>query len=218
MSPEPLDLAIFGASGFAREIAVWVETARWGDATFRLAGFIDDVDPGRTLRGRPVLTLAEMAARGPAFVVVAVGDPALRERLAGQAADAGLSPAPPLVHPSVRLDGEHVTVDEGTVICPGCTLTTDIAVGRHVQVNLHCTIGHDVSLADFATLAPGVHVSGKVAVGHGAYLGTGAVTVDGDYDDPLVVGAGSVVGAGGVVTRHVPEGVTVVGVPARALT
>jgi acetyltransferase-like isoleucine patch superfamily enzyme len=77
-------------------------------------------------------------------------------------------------------------------------------------------LGHDVSLHDYVTLAPGVHVSGKVAIGHGAYLGTGAVTVDGGYDQPLVIGERAVVGAGAVVTRDVPPATTVVGVPARA--
>jgi acetyltransferase-like isoleucine patch superfamily enzyme len=42
------------------------------------------------------------------------------------------------------------------------------------------------------------------------------VTVDGDYDRPLVIGDRAVVGAGAVVTRDVPAAATVVGVPARA--
>jgi sugar O-acyltransferase (sialic acid O-acetyltransferase NeuD family) len=216
MAPPIIDLAIFGASGFAREVAAWVERASWGGSRFRLIGFIDDVSPGGELRGRPVLTLAEMArAKRPAFVV-AVGDPALREDLVRAAESAGLPVAPPLVHPSVQYDEDHVTLGPGTVICAGSILTTDIAVAGHVQINLGCTVGHDVSLHDYVTLAPGVHVSGKVAIGHGAYLGTGAVTVDGDYDRPLVIGDRAVVGAGAVVTRDVPPATTVVGVPARA--
>jgi sugar O-acyltransferase (sialic acid O-acetyltransferase NeuD family) len=211
-----IDLAIFGASGFAREVAAWAERATWSGSEFRLVGFIDDVSPGGELRGRPVVTLVEMArTKRPAFVV-AVGDPTLREQLVQAAESAGLPVAPPLVHPSVQYDEDHVTLGNGTVICPGTILTTDIAVGSHVQINLSCTVGHDVSLHDYVTLAPGVHVSGKVAIGHGAYLGTGAVTVDGGYDLPLVIGERAVVGAGAVVTRDVPAATTVVGVPARA--
>jgi len=212
---ERLDLVLFGASGFAREVAAWVETATWRSVGFRLVGFIDDVNPMSELRGRPVRRLAEAAQTGDPVFAVAVGDPALRERLAGQAHAAGLRAAPPLLHPTVEYDPERVTIGNGTVICARSTLTTDIQVGRHVQINLHCTVGHDVQLADFSTLAPGVHISGKVEVGRGAYLGTGAATVDGGYDRPLVIGKGSVVGAGAVVTRDVPADTTVVGVPAR---
>jgi sugar O-acyltransferase (sialic acid O-acetyltransferase NeuD family) len=216
MAIEQLDLVIYGASGFAREVAVWAERATSGPHRFRLVGFIDDVNPDRTVDGRPVLGLAEMAAAHDAVFVVAVGDPALRERLAGGAESAGLRVAPPLVHPSVECDPAHVTLGDGSVICGGCSLTTGIEAGRHVQINLHCTVGHDVRLEDYSTLAPGVHLSGKAVIGRGAYFGTGAVTVDGDYDRPLRVGEHAVIGAGAVVTRDVPASTTVVGVPARA--
>jgi sugar O-acyltransferase (sialic acid O-acetyltransferase NeuD family) len=212
---EALSIAIFGASGFAREVASWAQTATWQGRGIHLAGFIDELRPGGELRALPILGLEAMAQRVDAFIV-AVGDPAVREQLVMRAQEAGLRPAPPLVHPSVRYDPDYVTFGDGAVICAGCTLTTDIAVGRHAHLNLHCTIGHDVTLGDFTTLAPGVHVSGKVEIGRGAYLGTGAVTVDGDYDARLQIGAHSVVGAGAVVSRAVPAGATVVGVPARS--
>ncbi len=65
---------------------------------------------------------------------------------------------------------------KGTVICAGCILTTNIKMGNHVQINLDCTIGHDVIMDDYATLAPGVHVSGYVSLGKRVYVGTGQIT------------------------------------------
>lgn len=209
-----LDVLIFGAGGMARELAAWIETAAWDATTFRLAGFVDDPDPGRLIRGRPVRHLSEVGAERPAFVV-ALGDPGLRERVVGQAESAGLRAAPPIVHPSVAIDREGITLGEGTVVCPGSILTTDIEIGRHVQINVLCSITHDGRLEDYATLAPGVHLSGRTIVRRSAFLGTGAVTVDGTPDRPLVIGERAVVGAGAVVTSDVPAGVTAVGVPAR---
>ncbi len=215
---DPLELVIFGASGFASEIAAWAESATWKGRGFRLCGLIDDVEPDRTLNGRPVWRLTEAVRRHPdAAVLAAVGDPRLRERLIGLAQEAGLRVAPPLLHPTVDYERDYVSFGAGCVICRGTTLTTNITVGAHAQINLHCTIGHGVELQEFATLAPGVHISGKVVLEHHSYLGTGAVTVDGAYDRSLVVGAGAIVGAGAVVARDVAPGVTVVGVPAREL-
>lgn len=214
LETERRDLVIFGAGGMARELAAWVETATWGPSTFRLLGFIDDPNPGRVIRNHPVMHLSEITPGKPLFVV-ALGKPALRERVVKDAESAGLRAAPPLIHPTVSYDPAGVVIGDGTIICPGSTLTTDIEIGRHVQINVQCTVTHDVQLQDYATLAPGVHISGRVAVGRSAFLGTGAVTVDGEPGRPLVIGDNAVVGAGAVVTRDVAPNVTVVGVPAR---
>lgn len=216
--PDELKILIFGASGFAREVASWAEMATWGGRRFRLLGFIDDINPNRIVNGRQVWRLSDAARlHEGAFVVAAVGDPQLRERLMAKAEEAGLRSSPPLIHPTVGYDREFVTIGDGTVMCPGSTLTTNLRIGRHVQINLHCTVGHDAVLEDYVTLSPGVHVSGNVTIKRSAYLGTGAVTIDGKYDQPLVIGEGAVVGAGAVVIKDVPAGVTVAGVPARAL-
>jgi len=85
-------------------------------------------------------------------------------------------------------------------------------------VNLDCTIGHDVVIGDYATLAPGVHISGWVRLERASYLGTGATIINGLEAQPLVIGEGAVVGAGACVTKSVLPGTTVVGVPARPLS
>jgi acetyltransferase-like isoleucine patch superfamily enzyme len=111
-----------------------------------------------------------------------------------------------------------VEVGRGSVITVGNILNVNVRLGQHVHVNLDCTIGHDAVLEDYATLAPGVHVSGWVFIKEGAYIGTGAVIINGTEDKPLEIGAYAVVGAGAVVTKDVPPGVTVVGVPAKPLS
>jgi sugar O-acyltransferase (sialic acid O-acetyltransferase NeuD family) len=216
--PEHSNLLIYGASGFGREVAAWAERASWGDRPVRVLGFIDDQTPERSINGRRVSRLNEAARlHAGTFVVVAVGRPELRERLVARAEAAGLTTAPPLIHPSVEYDRDHVSIGDGTVLCPGTTLTTNIEIGRHVQINLHCTVAHDVELGDFVTLSPGCHISGRVKVGRGAFAGTGVVTLNGEADRPLVIGEGAVLGAGAAVIKDVPPNVMVFGVPARSL-
>ena len=89
-----------------------------------------------------------------------------------------------IIHPNVERS-KSIEVGNGTVICAGNILTVDINLGEHVQINLDCTIGHDVVMGDFTTLAPGVHVSGWVFFGKRVYVGTGAVILNGTKENPI---------------------------------
>ena len=119
---------------------------------------------------------------------------------------------PLLVHPEVALRPEQrLTLGEGCLVQRGCILTCDITLGRFVLLNLGCTVGHDAVLEDFCSLMPHVNVGGGAHLETGAYLGTNATVIH------LVrVGAHTTVGAGAVVVRNLPAGITAVGVPARA--
>ncbi len=210
------DLLIFGAGGFGREVASWAGRASWDGHGFEVLGFIDDGLDAEQLNGRPVLSLEAAAAAHPGVGVLAtVGDPGLRERLIAKALDAGLVATAPVIHPNVEYDHDYVQVAGGVVICAGSILTVNIEVHEHAQINLDCTVGHDAVIGAYATLSPGVHISGNVTLERRAFLGTGAVTVNGVPDRPLKIGEDAVIGAGAVVTRDIGAGITATGVPAR---
>jgi len=212
-------LAIYGSSGFAREVAWLAEECGHRESPREIVAFIDD-DPdqqGAVINGIPVMSLDEVSKKFPlALVVAGVGSPSLRRRLVEKVGLAGLG-FDLLVHPGTARS-QWITMEEGTVICAGNILTTNIVIGKHVQVNLDCTVGHDVVMADFTTLAPGVHVSGWVHFEQEAYCGTGATIVNGTREAPLIIGERAVIGAGACVTKSVPPDTTVVGVPARPLS
>ena len=182
----------------------------------RPVAFVDDDirRQGTLINGIPVMGLDEASSRhSGAGVVVAVGSPTTRRALTERARRSGLIPAS-CVSPDARMSS-WVEMGEGVVICAGSILTTNIDLRDGVQVNLDCTIGHDVVLGEYTTLAPGVHVSGWVHFGSDVYVGTGAVLINGTEDAPLVIGDAAIIGAGACVTKPVEPGVTVVGVPAR---
>ncbi len=95
------------------------------------------------------------------------------------------------------------------MIFAGARLTTNIKLGRHVQINQNATVGHDSLLDDYATINPMAAISGNVHVGAAGMVGAGAVILQG-----LSVGARARIGASACVVRDVPEDVTVKGVPA----
>lgn len=210
--------AIYGGGGFAREVAWLVQSCSQVNNPYELACFIDDdvKSHGKVLNGTPVMGLDEAWQRFPdARILSGVGGPQLRQKLMDKAASVGFRFAT-MIHPRVERS-EWIEIGEGTVICAGNILTTNIRLGRHVQINLDCTIGHDVVMGDYATLTPGVHVSGYVHLGSRVYVGTGAVIVNGTAEHPLIIGDDAVIGAGACVTRSVPPGETVVGIPAKPI-
>lgn len=215
-SEQPLRLGIFGAGGSGREIA-WLARQRWGstlDVTFLVdQGFPSD----QQVNGIPLADLSMYAARFPgAGVIVAIGDPLLREQCVDKCRTAGLSFVT-LIHPRCEISS-WVTCGTGAVICAGSILTTNVSLGEHVHVNINCTVSHDVELGAFTTLSPGVHIAGWVTVGRSVFFGTGAVVKNGNRQRTIHIHDHAVIGAGACVIDDVPNGATVVGVPARRIS
>ena len=90
-------------------------------------------------------------------------------------------------------------------------------LGKHVQVMPMCSIGHDVVIADYVTLCPSCTVSGYVVIEEEVFVGAGATIVNGKPGKPLIVGAGTKISAGAVVTKSLPPNASVAGNPARPL-
>lgn len=209
-----IEVVVYGAGGFAREVGWLVDEC----PGHRAVAFVDDDvrNQSHVLHDCPVLSVTDARRQFPsALVLCAIGSPSAREAVAIEATSAGFGFAT-AIHPRAEMS-RWIDIGEGTVICAGNILTTDIRLGRHVQINLDCTIGHDAVLEDYATLAPGVHVSGYVHIGKRAYVGTGANIINGTKDRPLIIGDDAVVGAGACVTKSVEPATTAVGVPAKPL-
>jgi sugar O-acyltransferase (sialic acid O-acetyltransferase NeuD family) len=211
-SHSPQNLVILGAGGFAREVAWLVadinkaQPGRWN-----LIGFWEHETEriGQVMNGASIIGFDSVRQHIPGlYAVAAIGNPKIRERAVREAEDIGCRFAP-IIHPSAQYDPATVTIGHGTIICAGNILTVNIVIGAHVIVNLDCTIGHDIVMDDYVTLSPGCHLSGYTTIRRGAFLGTGAVTVE-----KCEIGARSVIGAGAVVVRDIPHDVTAVGVPA----
>jgi sugar O-acyltransferase (sialic acid O-acetyltransferase NeuD family) len=90
------------------------------------------------------------------------------------------------------LDKSNVTIGEGSIICAGSLLTTNINIGKHSIINLNNTIGHDVTIGDFCTLSPGVNVSGNCNISNLVSIGTNSSIKENiKIVDNVIIGMGS---------------------------
>jgi sugar O-acyltransferase (sialic acid O-acetyltransferase NeuD family) len=214
----PTQIAIYGAGGFARTVAWHVRACNRQKQKYEIVCLISDVpnEHGKIIHEIPVLSLDEAYERYPlARVVRAIGNPKASEGIMDKAAAKGFD-FETIIHPNVEMS-EYVEIGIGTVILAGSIISTNINIGKHVQINLNCTIGHDAIFEDFSTIAPGVHISGWVHLGKRVRIGTGAVVIDGSPEERLTIGDDVTIGAGACVTQSIPSGLTVVGVPAKPI-
>src|SRR5688572_235752 len=142
-----------------------------------------------------------------AFVIVAIGDNAIRKRVA----ESTKHPFTNAIHRSAIIS-QHVTMGLGNMILHGAIVQAQTTINNHVIINTGAQVDHDCVIEDYAHIAPRVVLCGTVTVGSGTLIGAGATVIPGKK-----VGKWAIIGAGSVVTKDIPDYAIAVGNPARVI-
>ncbi len=192
---------IIGAGGFGREIYWSLNPIERNNTIF----FVDDIYwDGKDERVLP-LSLFESDKYE---VVVAIADSKHRERIVNELPKN--TKFFTHIHPSAQIHGEDVIIGEGSVICAGTIITTNVKIGKHAHINLITTIGHDCVIGDYFTTAPGVQISGNETIGNNVYFGTRSC-----IKQKLSVCDNVIIGMNAGVVKNITEPGTYVGTPAK---
>ncbi|WP_421722098.1 acetyltransferase [Alloalcanivorax xenomutans] len=199
-------VVIVGYGGFGREV-FWLAK----DCGREVLGFLDDgTEPGTYGRYQVLGPVKDWPTYFEAEFVVAIGNPRTRKKVVMAMQSSGVPQFATLIHPSVVMDSESVEIGEGTLICAGCVGTVDFKLGKHVIVNIKCTVAHDDLIGDFVTVAPLTAISGNVTLQDGVEVGTGAALRQG-----VTMATGSMLGMGGTLTKDAEANTIYVGSPAK---
>ena len=203
----------FGAGGHAKVVIEILRSMQ----EYEIAGLLEARKElwGTKVLGVEVLgddsTMAQLKQRDidHAFIGVGtVGDAQPRRQLYEKVSAFGFQIVP-AIH-AAAVVSSSAKIGDGPTIMAGAIVNADAVVGKNVIVNTGAIVEHDCVIGDHVHIATGARLAGGVHVGSGAHIGAGAIV-----RQEIRIGEGAIVGAGAVVVKDVPDGTTVIGVPAR---
>ena len=209
-------LLILGAGGHAKVVA---ETALVSGVASSVA-FLDDrctgPDACPPVLGWPVmgpLALALQADTCPPFdaAVVAIGHAATRLHWIQQLQNVGYH-LPVLVHPTAWVS-PSAQLGPASVVFAQVAVQAQVSIGAGAVLNTGCSVDHEAQLSDGVHVCPGARLAGEVQVGPRSWIGIGASVIQ-----QVRIGSDVTIGAGAAVVSDIPDGITAVGVPARAVS
>jgi sugar O-acyltransferase (sialic acid O-acetyltransferase NeuD family) len=208
------DIVIIGAGGFGREVAQLIDEINSEKKTWNLLGFIDEtVEKHKTvINNTPVLGSFDWFESSPSrlWTVCALGNPRDKYNLVNKASAYNINFAT-LIHPDAKTN-KYCEIGFGCIICCNSFISVNTRIGNHVSINPGCGIGHDTVINDYSSLYWNVTLSGNVCIHGGCEIGSKASVIP-----KRTIGKWSVIGAGAVVTKDLPDYCTAVGIPANPI-
>lgn len=196
--------AIIGAGGFAREVLSYIqETEHLG---YQILMFVDE----EYYNGQDdILPLSKFDPK-KYEVVIAIGNPKDRFDMVQKLPKN--TKYFTYIHPTAQILNNNIQIGEGSIICPGVIMTTNIKLGKHSHLNLLTTIGHDCEIDSYFTTAPGVKISGNCKIYSIIYVGTNA-----SIREKLSIHSLVTIGMNAAVVKDINEPGIYVGIPAKKL-
>lgn len=185
------------------------------DPSFEPFGFLDNdrAKWGSHFHGLPVLggidLIPRVAAEDVGFINLITGTTLARYQVTLDAVRLGAKLVN-FIHPSVNLD--MTSFGQGNYIQEGVLLQAGVEIGDNSSIHMGSLVGHESKIGHSTFVAHGVSISGCCAIGDGCFIGTNATILP-----RIQVGNWCTIGAGAVLTKHVPDYSVVVGNPGRII-
>ena len=207
-------IAIYGGGGFGREVKMLIDQINKNDRKYDFIGYFDDgvpkdkiIDGSKFLGGINELNTYS----DKLLLVVSIADPKIKLKIIESINNFNIS-FPILIHPSCIIGDNFIKIGEGSIICASNIITVNVEIGKHVILNLSCTVGHDTKIGSYSSFMPSVNISGEVVIGDQVYCGTAVKIIN-----QVKIGEGTIVGAGALVHKDLPPHCTAVGFPAKPI-
>lgn len=196
-------IVVIGSGGHAAVVASTLITSG-----YKVVAFYDDDSQkwGSSILGIPITGPVHkvLSANDFSHGIVAIGQNEQRKKLVQKLDLNWISVIHPFswVHPEVE-------IGVGTIVCAGAIVQPGATIGSHVIINTKASVDHHCTVGDFSHIATS-HLAGGASIEEGVFMALSSTVLPG-----INVEAWATIGAGAVVNKDIPSGVTVVGSPAR---
>lgn len=205
------NLIVFGAGDLGKHIVYNIDM--FGEE-YNILGFMDEDTNkiGQELCGLPIFgkDYLESNKTEALYMVIAMSSPAAKEAVLEKLKSYNIE-FPNFISPLSWIS-QGVKLGRGILVYPNTTIDFETEISDFVTVNAGCSVGHNVTIGRFSTLAPGVNLAGFTKIEEKADLGIGCCSIQ-----KVEIGRQSVVGGQAMLIRNVEPGKTVVGVPAKII-
>ena len=129
-----------------------------------------------------------------------------------------------MIHP--LSDVQSKNIGEGTNIWQFCVVLPNAKIGENCNICSHCLVENDVIIGDNVTVKCGVQIWDGMIIEDNVFIGPNVTFCNDRYPksrnkdwklEPVIIkkgasiGENAIIGAGTIVTKDVPNGITVIG-------
>lgn len=136
----------------------------------------------------------EQGVKNAAICIGYIGKGDIRQRLYDQLKMIGY--VLPIVQDPSAIISESAAIGEGSFIGKGAVVNAEARVGKMCIINTKAVVEHECQIEDFAHVAVGTVLCGRVYVGQSAFIGANSTVIQ-----CMKVQAGTIVPAGEVIRK-----------------
>ncbi len=210
------DIAIFGAGGFGKEVACFINLINESKSgqMWNFIGFFDDdktkIGSDISRYGKVLGTTETLNAWDKELdLVVAIGNPNSIKNVVQKIKNPNID-FPNLCHPKGFSFDDSYSIGKGNIIQGGSFLSCDVKIGNFNVLNGSVVFGHDVVVGDCNVFMPASRISGKVKIGDCNLFGVGSIVLQ-----ELIIGNNVKLSPGSVMMTKPKDGNLYIGNPAK---
>lgn len=198
-----ISISIIGAGGHSKVIIDIIREL----GNYNIVGIYDDNKTGY-FSGIKILGKISEINNITDYFIIGIGNDKIRKKIAEEYNQLKWAT---LIHPKTII-AKTATIKEGSIVCAGAIIQTEVEVGKHCIINTNCSIDHESTIEDYCSICPSSTICGQVKVGESSFIGANSTIIQ-----TIKIGKECIIGAGSVVIQNIPNSSKAVGNPARII-